>query len=211
MAVRSRAEQAERAGIDIRLNTEVTTELLNEIKPDAVISAIGASPIHLNIAGIDGKNVYIANDVLLGKAVPQGKTVIVGGGLVGLETAEYVRALGNETTVVEMLEEAGKDIGLGRKAMVMFNLKAAGIEIMTNTKVLGITDDGVKALQNEEEVLIPAESVVVAVGSTANNSDAIEQWCKENNIFFRKIGDAVKAGRALNAIHEATEAVIEIG
>ena len=211
MAVRSRAEQAERAGIDIRLNTEVTTELLNEIKPDAVISAIGASPIHLNIAGIDGKNVYIANDVLLGKAVPQGKTVIVGGGLVGLETAEYVRALGNETTVVEMLEEAGKDIGLGRKAMVMFNLKAAGIEIMTNTKVLGITDDGVKALQNEEEVLIPAESVVVAVGSTANNSDAIEQWCKENNIFFRKIGDAVKARRALNAIHEATEEVIEIG
>jgi len=58
--------------------------------------------------------------------------------------------------------------------------------------------------------LIPAESVVVAVGSTANNSDAIEKWCAENNAFFRKIGDAVKARRALNAIHEATEAVIEI-
>lgn len=210
LAVRSRAEQAKRAGIDIRLNTEVTKELLDEIRPDAVISAVGASPIHLNIEGTDGKNVYTANDVLLGKAVPQGKTVIIGGGLVGLETAEYVRALGNPTTVVEMLEEAGKDIGMGRKAMVLSNLKAAEIETMVNTKVLSIIEEGVNALQNDEELFIPADSVIVAVGSTPNSSDEIEQWCTDHNVFFRRIGDAVKARRALNAVHEATEAVIEI-
>ena len=209
-AVRSRAEQAKRAGVEIRLNTEVTKDLLDEINPDAVISAVGASPIHLNVDGIDGKNVYTANDVLLGKAVPQGKTVIIGGGLVGLETAEYVSALGNPVVVAEMLEEAGKDIGIGRKAMVLANLKAAGIEIRVNTKVLSIAEDSVKALQDEEETWIPADSVVIAVGSTSNSSDELEQWCTEHHVFFRKIGDAVKARRALNAIHEATEAVIEI-
>ena len=142
--------------------------------------------------------------------MPQGKTVIIGGGLVGLETAEYVRALGNPTTVVEMLEEAGKDIGMGRKAMVLSNLKAAEIETMVNTKVLSITEEGVNALQNDEELFIPADSVIVAVGSTPNSSDEIEQWCTDHNVFFRRIGDAVKARRALNAVHEATEAVIEI-
>lgn len=209
-AARSRAMQVAKMGIDIRFNTEATEAVLDEINPDAVICAIGASPIMLNLEGATSESLMAANDVLMGNVLPKGDTVVIGGGLVGLETAEYIATKGNKITVVEMLDEAGKDIGFGRKAVFLASIKAAGIEILTNAKCTKIEKTGVIVEQDGELKEISAESVVIAVGSAPNNAETIEKWCQKKGVSCVKIGDAVKARRALNAIHEAVAAAISI-
>src|SRR5690606_19658596 len=86
----SRGKQAQDMGIDIRLNTEVTRELLEETAPDAVIIATGGEPVKLNVTGADLPHVVSSFDVLQGKVEPAGNIIVIGGGLVGLEVAEYL-------------------------------------------------------------------------------------------------------------------------
>ena len=210
-AALSRAEQLKKTSVNILMDTEVNEAFLDEFKPEAVISAVGAHPVTLSVEGIDSDRVLSANDVLAGKAEARGNTVVIGGGLVGLETAEFVRAKGNPVTVIEMLDEVGKDIGVGRKAPVMVELKISGIVTEVNAKCTKVSDNGVEIEQNGETRTIPADTVIIAVGSEPNNSDFAEKWCETHQVFFRKIGDAVKARRALNAIHEGVEAAIAIG
>lgn len=94
---------ATKIGVDIRLNTKVTPQLINKIKPDAFFNATGAEEIKLNIPGADLPFVHMSHDVLLGKKEISGNVVVIGGGLVGLEVAEYVSEKGCKTTVLEML------------------------------------------------------------------------------------------------------------
>lgn len=78
------ARRAERSGAEIRLNTPVTPELIEEIKPDAVIIAVGAEPIRISLPGLELKKVYNSHDVLAHKCKPEGSVGIIGGGMVGL-------------------------------------------------------------------------------------------------------------------------------
>jgi len=106
----SRAFQAQKAGVDIRLNTTVSQALIDEISPDAVIIATGATPAMLDIPGAQLPIVCNYADVLTGQSKLSGKVVVVGGGLVGIETAEYLAAQGCEVTVIEMLEGIARAI-----------------------------------------------------------------------------------------------------
>ena len=86
----SYGEKAKRLGVEIHMNKKVTDELIKEVNPNEVIIAIGAEPICLPIPGADGKQVYQSHDVLNGMAEMKGHCVVIGGGLVGVETAEYL-------------------------------------------------------------------------------------------------------------------------
>lgn len=107
----SRGEQVSRAGIEVRLDTPVTESLLEELNPDEVIVAIGAAPMQLNIPGSQLTKVTNSHDVLSGEAMVSGEVVIIGGGLVGLEVAEYLHGKASKITVVEMLDKVAKDLG----------------------------------------------------------------------------------------------------
>ena len=85
----SMAKKAERLGVDIRMNTKVTPEMIEEIKPHTVMNAIGAESIIPPIPGVDKAFVKDSHDVLDGKAEATGNVVVIGGGMVGMETAEY--------------------------------------------------------------------------------------------------------------------------
>ncbi len=102
--------EVELAGVKVKLNTEATPELLKEKGFKNVILAIGGTPYVPNIPGIDRENVYLANDILTGKAKAQSKTVVIGSGLTGLEVSEKLSHDGFETSIVEMMDSIGPGI-----------------------------------------------------------------------------------------------------
>lgn len=114
-AALSYGEKAKRLGILIHLNTPVDASLITEGSWDEVILAIGAEPIHLSIPGADREHVYNSHDILNGKATASGHVAVIGGGLVGVETAEYLSEQGTAVTVIEMLDGVAKDLGALRK------------------------------------------------------------------------------------------------
>ena len=204
----ARGKQAIKAGVDVRFSTKVTPELLKEISPEAVIIATGAEPIKINIPGADLKNVVSSHHVLAGRVNLKGKVVIIGGGLVGLEVAEYLGEDGNEITVVEKLDQVAKDLGQLRKICVMENLHALGIKTLTDVNCKEIKEDRVIIEKDGQTTEIMCDYVVMAVGARARKSVEIEEYCKEENISCYTIGDALRPRRALDAVAEAAEIAI---
>ncbi|WP_405113214.1 FAD-dependent oxidoreductase [Paenibacillus sp. FSL K6-1217] len=201
----SRGEQVIREGIEVRLNSPVTESLLEELEPDEVIVAVGAAPMELRIPGSQLTKVTNSHDVLSGEATVTGEVVIVGGGLVGLEVAEYLHGKASKITVVEMLDKVAKDLGELRSICVMESLHESGVQLMTNTKCLEITEYGVVIENNGEVSAFPCDSVVVAIGAKSRNYEGLQHFCNEHDIPVHVIGDALRARRALNAVSEAHE------
>ncbi|SET03757.1 FAD-dependent oxidoreductase [Paenibacillus sp. NFR01] len=205
VAAISRGEQVIKEGIEVRVDTPVTSSLLEELNPDEVIVAIGASPMELKIPGSQLTKVTNSHDVLSGKVNVSGNVVIVGGGLVGLEVAEYLHGNATKITVVEMLDKVAKDLGDLRSICVMESLHESGVQLMTNTKCLEINEQGVVIEHQEEISVYPCDSVIVAIGAKSRNYEGLHNFCNEHNIPIHVIGDALRARRALNAVSEAHE------
>lgn len=203
-------EQALREGIDIRLNTPVTPKLIGEIKPDEVIIAIGSIPIILQIPGADLPHVTNSHDVLAGKEKVSGRVVVIGGGLVGLEVAEYIHEASESVTIVEMLDKVAKDLGDLRSICVMESLYVAGVQTITNAKCIEIREDAVVVDRMGIIEEIPCDYVVSAVGAKSRGVDDIREYCRKEGIPVHIIGDALRARRALNAVAEANEAIRNI-
>lgn len=196
-------EQAKREGVEIRLSTPVTTELIELVSPQEVIVAIGAAPMKLSILGANLPHVFDSHEVLQGNVLLMGKVAVIGGGLVGLEVAEYLEGAVEEVTVVEMLNEVGKDLGDLRKITVMQNIHSAGVKTVTSAKCTEIKEGSIIVEKDGSSLSIPCDYVVVAIGAKARNFDNIKQYCMEHDINCHVIGDAIQARRALNATTEA--------
>lgn len=198
-------EMAKRKGVEIKLSTPVDAEVIKDINPDEVIIAAGAEPIKLNVSGANLPHVTNSHDILAGKARVNGDIVVIGGGLVGLEVAEYLSGNVNKITVVEMLNEVAKDLGQLRKICVMESLYHEGIKTITEAKCVEIKEKSIVIDRNGVVEEVPCDSVIVAIGARSRNFESISDYCKENNIPYHVIGDAVRARRALNCIEEASE------
>lgn len=210
-AVEMAVQNVQELGIDIRLNTPVTPERIAEEKPDAVIIAIGSNPIVPKIPGADGKNVLESHQVLAGAEVPSGPCVIVGGGLVGMEVAEYLHEQGRDVTVVEMKDTILQEMGEIRRTATELTLKDKQINILLNTTCREIRGNQVLVEQGGQEITLTASAIVMAIGSKPRPSDDLKAACDAAGIPYYVIGDALAAPRlGLNAIHEAFEAAFRI-
>ncbi len=211
-AVLARASQLERAGVDIRLKTRVDARLIEKYKPDVVIVAVGGEPIRLNVPGVDGPNVTDAVTVLTGKSRVKGQIAVIGGGLVGLEVAEYLSQKQKGVTgvtVVEMLYECGADLG-SRKQCIMENLERESVCTMVNSQCVEILRDAVVADCTGERKTIPCDGVAIAVGWRPADHSEIEASCHARGIPCYVIGDAKAARKAIDATAEAADAVLAI-
>lgn len=202
-AARSRADQVLRAGVEVRLATRVTPSLLDLVAPDVVVDATGARPIHPSIPGGDRPNVTDAVEVLAGRRAVRGSAVVVGGGLVGLEAAEYLAERGVRVTVLEMSGEVGAGLGALRRLCVAQELAAAGIDQLTGATVTAVTATGVVVEQGDGLREVTADVVVMAVGSRPDDHIALARHCAARGIAYHVVGDAVRARRALDAVAEA--------
>lgn len=201
----SRANQLKQAGVDIRMNTPATAELLDALAPDEIIVATGGVPIRLPVPGVDGENVYSFADVLDHKTSFTGDTVVIGGGLVGLECAFYLAQRGCKISIVDMLPKIGADISGGQAIDTMINIQMAGFQQVPNAKCVEITADGVVVEIDGEQKLIPGKNVVLANGSRSADHKWIDEYCAKKNIPCHVIGDAVSRRRVSNAIEEAVD------
>jgi len=215
--------------VEILISKEADIPFIKGMSPDAVVVAAGARPILPDIPGIDGQNVVQAWDILAGRVGAGKKVVILGGNAVGLETALYLANQGTlapdvlhflmtnraesrealtellnkgnkDVTVVEMLEKAGKDVGLTTRWTVMAELKRLGVTIMTKTKAVGIKPDGMEIEREDGADFLPADSIVIAAGAAPENGlvGKIEKLVPE----VHTIGDAKEPRKALDAIRE---------
>lgn len=223
--------------VEVELGKEATIEDIKKENPDFIIIATGARPITPPIEGIDQKHVHQAWDVLEGKVYVGKKVVVIGGGAVGVETAidlaergtldgedlkfllinnveepEHLRELcikgTKDVTLIEMLDSIGKDIGKSTRWTMMRDMEIFGVKYHTRTKALKITKDGIYVDMKGEEKFLPADSVVLAVGSKSENS--LAKQVEALNIPYKVIGDANKVAQAINAIHDGFKAGISI-
>ena len=194
---------ARRAGVDIRTDTDVTADRITQTGPDTVVLATGGIPLTVNFPGLDRVAWVLSNDVLEGTVTVGTSTAfVIGGGLVGLETADFLASQGKRITLVEMLGNVGGDMDPLAKAMITKRLSQRGASLYTNTKVVRLTDNEVIAQRGEEEVTLAYETVVVAVGVKAN-SELLEALSLDgHDLEIHVIGDAVEPRKALEAIHE---------
>lgn len=202
----SRAQQAADLGVDIRLNTRVTKEFVKEISPDVLIIATGAKVAPLSIPGSELDHVLHPFEVLEGTVSPKGNIVIIGGGLIGLEVAEFLaQDQDNQITVVEMREDIGLDLGMFRRICVMENIYMSGVRPLVSTKSKAISATGVMVEKDGESLEIPADYVVIATGTVSEDHSELTRIADELSITYHVVGDAKKARRAIDAIHEAAE------
>lgn len=200
------AKQTERI-CKIHLNTKVTPEMIEKKKPDHVIIATGALPIALHLDGEDQIHHVQANDVLMGKEKLSGYIAIIGGGLVGLEAADYLATQGCKVTVLEMKDKIGADLGSLRQIAVMMKMNQLKVELKPSSKVNSLSKEGVVL---ESGQTIPCEHVVYAVGSKSVDNSELCSMMDKLSIPYQIIGDAKAARRALNAIEEGYYAAMEV-
>lgn len=196
---------AQKVGVDIRLKTPVIPQLIDEIKPDVFFNAIGSEEIKLSIPGANLPFVHMSHDVLLGKKEINGNVVVIGGGMVGLEVAEYISEKGCKATVLEMLPEVGADLGPIRKICIKESMYINKIKEVTGIKVIEIKEGAVIGEIDGEVKEFKCDAAIIAVGVCSRDASSLEAECRKNGIPFYALGDAAKARRAIDATIEAAK------
>jgi len=202
------AKQAQDAGVDIRLNTPGTKETVEELCPDAVIIAVGSSPIVPGIEGIRGDNVIIINDYYLKKDQVQDEVVIIGGGLAGCEGAIHLAWEGKKVRLIEMREELAPDANVRHRPLLLKELED-NVEIHTGLRAAKVTAEGVVCQDKDgKEVLIPGHTVICAVGQRANRQ--VAEQLLDTAPYVVEIGDCVRASTITTAVYQGYHAALDI-
>jgi len=191
-------EQLVRLGVQVAIGEELSTKRVEEIKPDKIIVATGASPIIPNISGVNRESVVTALEALSGEKELGEEVIIVGGGRIGCETAEFLADSGKNVTILVRRDQIGANILSIMRPFIIQRLEKAGVMIKTKTQVVEITDKGVTTVQDGASTeFFEGDTVVLALGMKSETNFA-------QNLQFRlaavyPVGDCVEP----RTIHEA--------
>jgi len=202
------ADQMKKTGVKTELGRKVDMETIITLRPDVVVVATGAIPLIPDIPGVNRNNVVMALDVLTDKKEVGSNVLVVGGGLVGCEVAEFLVGKGKKVTILEMLGRIGSDIERTNRWVVLGRLKKLGIGMEVNTMVEEVTDNGVKAKRNGNIEFFEGDTVVLAVGMQSDRKLAQELEGKVAQLHV--IGDSAKPGKIAQAIESAFTVALEI-
>ncbi len=191
----------EELGVVVRLSFEATLQSVMEINPDVVVVAAGASPLIPEIPGVENSHVVTYDKVLLGQFEVGDKVLVVGGGLVGLEMADFLSSQGKKVQVVEMENRFARDMGKVAWFGLRRRLTEKKVALLKSCKVTEIFDHKVEVLEGrQKKTLNGFHTVVLAVGSQPRNTLADEIKKRIDEVYL--VGDALKPRKALEAIHE---------
>lgn len=196
-------------GVVYNMKTTLTKQIVEQEKPDIVIIATGSTPFIPNIPGIDDNSFIQATEILLGKKTFGQKILIAGGGLVGMETADFLGTYHCDITVVEMASEVAKDVNPITKLSLFDRLEKHNIHYHTSSKIKEFFNDGVLLeTENGQKELRGFDTIVLAMGTRAYNP--LENELKNLDCKVYVIGDAKKAGKVTEATRQAAEIALNI-
>ena len=198
------------AGVHLCMAQTRTAQQLKDAGFDAVINAVGAHSAAPRIPGIDSVNVADAWKVLAGEQQVYGTVAVIGGGMVGCETAEYLAARGCKVSVIEMMDKIAAGESTTILPTLLENYKTYGVEQYPSHKVKEFRMDAV-VCENKEgaEVTIPCDYIVLAMGARSNQFDA--SALEEAGIPVYSIGDAAgKAADISNAIRTGYDTACQL-
>lgn len=199
--------QVEKSGVEVHFNTTVTPEYVSELKPDALLLALGSTPVVFPLPGIEtaqhATTAYTALDKL-------GDTVaVMGGGLVGCETALFLAETGRQVTIIEMQNDVAPDANwMHRVGMLQAFAQQKNLTIRTGLRCTAVTADGVETQDKDgNTVLIPAQSKVYAFGQRAVD---VEPLYGLDVPVIRIIGDCHQVGKTNGAIFDGYHAAMDL-
>lgn len=201
---------AEDARIEVRLHTELTAELAEAECADIIMCAVGAKPIIPPISGLQESSKVVGLEALHTKVPNVGqKVVILGGGLIGSESAVYLDSLGKEVTIVEMRGDYAADAPVMHKLGMQEYLKDSNVKMYLNTKAKEVTEEGLLCENAEgNQILLEADTIFVAAGMQPD-TEAVEKLRYAAPRFFQ-IGDCIKVGKVYDAVHGGYYGAIDI-
>lgn len=221
--------QVQSRDIEIILGVAADMALVDRLQPDVVVLATGGAPVTPPIPGIDLPHVVQSWDVLSGQVEVGQNVVVIGGGAVGVETALELAEQGtlsgddlkfllvhraveadelyrlattgrHKVMIVEMLDKLGTNFGKTTRWTMLDDVERYGVGSMVNAQVLEITADAVKVEKDGKAETIPADSVVLAVGTRACNP--LQDDLEKRHVPCHVIGDAKKPAMVFDAVHQ---------
>jgi len=196
--------QVDKLQIDLNLETEVSAQLLSELRFDVVILATGGKPKRVGEAWEDASTVVSAWEVLDETCETGPKVVIVGGGRIGLETAEFLDKDGHEVIVVEKENRIGSDVGLTVRPVLMKRLIRSSINVFNRAEVKAVSGKDVTIDRDGTAITLrDVDSIVIAVGVEPNR--VLLDELKEVSFEVHVIGNCSKEGAIKEAIADGAE------
>lgn len=199
---------AKNAGVEFRLNTEVTAEYAEKEKADALIIAVGSTPLVPPIPGLNGDNVVVVNNYYKEKDKVGHEVVVFGGGLAGCECAIHLGMEGRQVHLVEMRDELAPDANVRHRPLLLKEIDKY-VTVHTGYKGIKVTEEGILCEDKEgKEQLVPGGSVICALGQRSR-TDVVENL-RDAAPYVAVIGDAAKVSTITNAVYWGYHAALDI-
>lgn len=188
-------------GVQVECGQDVTVDTVVARKPDIVVVATGSCPVLPRFCA-QAPNLCTASEVLCGEKAVGERVLVLGGGLVGCETAEFLLERGKQVTVVEMRGELAPDMEARARKLLLRHLQEGGVSFLVNTEILTVECDGSVEVRvdGKEQRLQAFDALVIAVGYAPENS--LVQALEEAGLACCMAGDCVTPGKIMNAVHQ---------
>ena len=197
------------AGVDIRLGCEATAASVEAEGADALIVAVGSTPLVPPIPGLDGANVIVVNDYYLHADEVADTVVVLGGGLAGSECAIHLAREGKKVALVEMRDGLAPDANVRHRPLMLAEIARLGIDVRLSHQALAVSSEGVTCKGPDgKEVLVEGDTVICALGQRSNVT-AVEALA-DAAPFVRVIGDAARVATITQAVYQGYHAALDI-
>ncbi len=196
--------QVDRLGIKLELGREATVEIIRNARPDAVVVATGAMCAVPRLPGIEKAGAVDAVDILSGRAEAGATVAVIGGGIVGCETAEFLADRGKKVTIIEVLDNLAIGMERTHRQFLLDRLELRGVTVLTRTRVEAVQDEGLMVTTEDGRKRIAADTIVMAIGARPNQELYHQLSGKVAEVYL--VGDCVEPRGIYEAIAEGFEA-----
>lgn len=200
--------EVQRQGVDVRIGVKADAELLKSLNVDHIILATGSKPLIPNMRGID---LTVSSwDILNGSTeIKEQNIVIMGGGVVGSETAHFLAKQGKDVTIIDMLSDIAIDLEPTTRGDLLEKLEALRVKKITNAIVTEISEKGISyILKNGRSMFVEAEKVVLSIGQKPVTD--LKEDLEKIEIPYTVIGDADEIGMIVNATRNGLDSAMHI-